>query len=205
VHAQFDEGLWLHAADFDAAVPEDPEGFDRQVALRFRPGATEEGVGALEELAFRYQGEGGAADVPPELANLRGVLPLPRLLAGFLLLLGLATLLHALLSTVRVRAGDFAVLRAIGFTRRSSRLVVSAQAAAVFLVGLAFGIPVGLAAGRTGWSLIAERIPLDDVAPLAVVATVLLVPAALFLAQLVAWEPGRRASRVRVAEVLRSE
>ncbi len=49
------------------------------------------------------------------------------------------------------------------------------------------------------------RDPLDVVSPLALVATVLLVPVALLVAQIVALAPARKVSRIRTAEVLRAE
>jgi ABC-type antimicrobial peptide transport system permease subunit len=108
-------------------------------------------------------------------------------------------------TTTRLRAGDFAVLRALGFTRRSTRAVLNVQATTVFLVGLLLGAPLGVAVGRVGWSLIARRVPLSVVPPLALVATLALVPAALLVAQALALLPGRRVARLRTAEVLRAE
>jgi hypothetical protein len=204
VHSEFDEGLWLVPEDFDNVNRTDGSA-ERLVAFRFDRGREGAGLAELATAVEPFHGFSAPADQPPELTNLRGVLPLPRLLAGFLALLALAALLYALMSTARMRKGDFAVLRAIGFTRRSTRLVLQVQSAAVFVVGLVLGIPLGLAAGRVGWSLIAERVPLEVVTPLALVATAVLVPAALIIARLTAIGPGFLVSRLRTAEALRSE
>jgi ABC-type lipoprotein release transport system permease subunit len=67
------------------------------------------------------------------------------------------------------------------------------------------GVPLGIAAGRTGWDWVAESVPLQAVPPFAAVAVVLLVPVALALANAVALWPGRRVARLRPAQVLRSE
>ena len=133
------------------------------------------------------------------------MVPLPRWLAAFLALLAVTALLHVLASTARVRAHDFAVLRAIGVTRRGTRTVLHVQSTATFVVGLLVGLPLGLVVGRVAWRLIAGSVPLRVVTPVAVVALVLLVPGAILVAQVVALEPGRRVRHLRPAEVLRTE
>jgi ABC-type antimicrobial peptide transport system permease subunit len=127
------------------------------------------------------------------------------LLAAFLALLALAALLHVLVTTTRVRAHEFAVLRALGVTRWGTRVVINVQGTALFLIGLLLGAPIGVAAGRVGWRLIAERVPLDDATPMAAVALAVLLPAVLVVAQVVAYGPGRLVGRLRTAEVLRTE
>jgi ABC-type antimicrobial peptide transport system permease subunit len=142
---------------------------------------------------------------PPELTNLRDIVPLPRAVGAFLALLGVAALLHVLSSSARAHARDFAVLRAIGVTRGETSLVLRVQGLAVFLAGLALGIPLGIAAGRVSWQLVAQSVPLGHVSPVAAVALICLIPAALAVSQLVATAPGLRLRRLRPAEVLRSE
>jgi ABC-type lipoprotein release transport system permease subunit len=203
VHAEFDEGLWVAPEDYDRIAPS--VDVERGLVLRVDPGTTDEVLHAGRTALARWAPDGGPAELPPELTNLHGVLPLPRFLAAFLALLALAALLHVLVTTTRLRAGDFAVLRALGFTRRSTRAVLNVQATTVFLVGLLLGAPLGVAVGRVGWSLIARRVPLSVVPPLALVATLALVPAALLVAQALALLPGRRVARLRTAEVLRAE
>jgi hypothetical protein len=205
VHAAFDQGVWLDPADYDAANGEGTEGPERLIAVRFADGMDDAGLADLNAVAAPVEGYAGPAEVPPELANLRDVRTLPRLLAAFLAVLAVAALLHVLMTTARARAHEFAVLRAIGITRRGTRAIVNVQGIALFLVGLVLGLPLGVAAGRTGWSFIADRVPLEDVSPFAVLATILLVPIALLVARAVAIAPGWRVSRLRAAEVLRTE
>ena len=206
VHAGFDQGVWLWPDDYDAvAGAAGEEDIERWVGVRFADGSVAAGLQGLQETAQRYQASAGPADLPPELLNLQDVRPLPRLLAAFLALLALAALLHVLVTTTRVRAHEFAVLRALGITRWGTRVVINVQGSALFLVGLVVGGPVGVAAGRVGWRLIAERVPLDDAAPMAAVALAVLLPAVLLVAQLVAYGPGRIVGRLRTAEVLRTE
>jgi ABC-type lipoprotein release transport system permease subunit len=136
---------------------------------------------------------------------LHNVRTLPQALAVFLALLGIAALGHALLTTVRRRRHDIAVLRAMGMRPRQSAAVLFWQAITVAIVGLAIGIPLGVIVGRVSWRWVADSTPLLYVAPLAVAAILLAVPASLALANLLAAYPARRAASVHPAEVLRAE
>ena len=73
------------------------------------------------------------------------------------------------------------------------------------VVGLVFGIPLGIAFGRVVWRNLAESFPFVYSPPLALLATPLVIPIALLVANAVAAGPGRRASRIQPAAVLRSE
>jgi hypothetical protein len=53
--------------------------------------------------------------------------------------------------------------------------------------------------------VVAEGMPMVYVAPLAVLALLLVVPVALLVANLLAAVPGHRAAHLRPAEVLRTE
>jgi ABC-type antimicrobial peptide transport system permease subunit len=121
------------------------------------------------------------------------------------LLLALGAVGHALATAVRRRRHDMAVLRSLGMTRRQSRLTVAAQASVIGVVGLMFGLPLGVAVGRTSWRVLAEATPVLYVAPLAVLVLVIAVPATIATANLLAALPARRAARLEVAATLRAE
>jgi ABC-type lipoprotein release transport system permease subunit len=142
---------------------------------------------------------------PQDVLLLRNVRNLPRALAAFLALLGIAAVGHALISTVRRRRHDIAVLRAIGLRPRQSAAVIFWQSVTVAMIGLGVGIPVGIVVGRLSWRWVADSTPLLYVAPIAALAIALAIPAALALANLLAAVPARRAALVRPAEVLRTE
>jgi ABC-type lipoprotein release transport system permease subunit len=93
----------------------------------------------------------------------------------------------------------------MGMRPRQSAAVIFWQAVTVAIVGLAIGIPLGIIVGRTSWRWVADSTPLLYVAPIAVVAILVAVPAVLALANLLAAVPARRAALVRPAEVLRTE
>jgi ABC-type lipoprotein release transport system permease subunit len=90
-------------------------------------------------------------------------------------------------------------------TQRQCRWVVVTQATVLALVGLVFGVPLGLAIGRTVWRAVADTTPIQYVPPLAVWAFLLVGPGALLIANLLAAWPGHRAARLRIAHVLRTE
>ncbi|MBB5788154.1 ABC transporter permease [Jiangella mangrovi] len=144
-------------------------------------------------------------DPPSRLAEIRQVRTLPVFLAGFLAVLALGAVGHALATAVRRRRHEVAVLRALGMTRWQSRWVVVTQASLLALIGLAVGVPLGLALGRTVWRYVAETTPLLYVAPLAALALLLVVPLALVAANLLAAWPSHRAASMRVGSVLRAE
>jgi predicted lysophospholipase L1 biosynthesis ABC-type transport system permease subunit len=154
-----------------------------------------------EEVA---QGIGPLAP-PSRLAELEELQRLPLFLAGFLTLLAVAAVGHALATAVRRRRHDLAVLRALGVTRWQSAATVLVQAAVLALVGLAVGMPLGFALGRTLWRSVADTTPIDYVPPFAVWALALIAPVALLAAALLAALPSHRAATMRVGHVLRTE
>jgi ABC-type lipoprotein release transport system permease subunit len=83
--------------------------------------------------------------------------------------------------------------------------VLNAQGTAIAVVGLLVGVPLGVIAGRAAWSLVAHRVPLEDVSPFAAVAIVLLIPSVAVITNLLALLPGRRIARLHPAEQLRAE
>jgi hypothetical protein len=210
VHATFDEGLWMPAEGFDAVVPPytDPELAypDRTVVVRFDDGVdVDDGLAALSPVTDERFDEFGAAEVPVELSNLDNIRTLPRLLAGFLVLLALGATGHVLATSARRRRQDFAVLRSLGLSRGGARSVLNAQGTIIGLVGVVVGVPLGVVAGRIGWGLVAASVPLEVVRPVALGATIVLVPVVIVLANGLAIWPGRRVARMHPAKVLRSE
>jgi hypothetical protein len=147
-----------------------------------------------------------ARPYPPfAAAEIRQVQALPLALGAFLALLAVGAVGHALATAVRRRRHDLAVLRALGMTRRQSRGVVATQASVLALVGLVFGIPLGVALGRTAWRVVADYTPLYYVSPVAFWALLLIGPLTLLTANLLATWPGRRAARLHLGTVLRAE
>lgn len=210
VHSGFDDGLWVTDAGLDAVVaaggPQLRETVGRGVAVNLAPGASVDRTLARLQQAVGDRTEAAEpAAVPPELANLRDVRTLPVLLAVFLAVVAVAALAHVLVTSARRRRREFAVLRALGVTGGWMRSVLNSQGSVVALVGLAVGVPLGIALGRVAWELVAERVPLTVHAPFSVLALVLVVPVTVLVANAAALWPGRRVARQRPAAVLRTE
>jgi hypothetical protein len=206
-HNDYETGGWVTKPAFDALFGTAYKFHMAQVALR--PGANRDAVLARLLETTGTTGDGEGLFFPPRppsvVAELRQVRQLPVALGVFLALLAVGAVGHALATAVRRRRHDVAVLRALGMTRWQSRGVVVTQATVLALVGLAFGVPLGIALGRTVWRVVADYTPLHYVPPLAFWALVLVGPLALLVANLLAAWPGHQAARLRIGHVLRAE
>ena len=147
-----------------------------------------------------------APDVPSATVQaVKDLSVLPLALSAFLAVLAVGAVGHALSIAVRRRRHELAVLRALGLTRRQSRLVIVTQATLLAIIGLAFGIPLGIALGRTLWRAASDMTPLAYHSPLALWALLLIGPLTLVAANLLAAWPARRAARLRTGQILRTE
>jgi hypothetical protein len=140
-----------------------------------------------------------------EVENLARVGGLPYVLAGLLALLGVGTIAHTLVSSIRHRRRDLAVLKTLGFVRGQVRATVAWQATGFAVLAVVAGIPLGVAAGRWAWVLVNQGLHslAGPVTPTLAVLTI--VPATMLVANLVAALPARSAAATRPAVVLRSE
>jgi FtsX-like permease family len=208
-HSGYADGAWIIGAGFQRLFPRDFKYHESHLELR--PGADVTAVAArLTRASAQVPGGQGLGVGPPfskptAIVEIRDVRTLPLALGAFLALLAIGATGHALVTAVRRRRHDVAVLRALGMTRRQTRLIVVTQATTLAVVGLVIGVPLGVALGRTVWRAVADNTPLLYVPPLAALALALIVPAALVIGNLLAAAPARRAARLRVGDVLRSE
>lgn len=202
------EGAWISPAGYDLIFEKHKF---HSLLVSLRPGAdvaatiaalakaTDTAIPEAQGFAF------SPPDPPVEVAEIRSVRTLPIALGGFLALLAVGAVGHALATAVRRRSHDVAVLRALGMTQWQCRWIVVTQASVLALIGLLFGVPLGLATGRTLWRVVADYTPLQYVAPTAPWALLVIAPAALLVANLLAAVPGRRAARLKISHVLRTE
>jgi hypothetical protein len=129
----------------------------------------------------------------------------PLALVAVLGLLGLGSTVHLLVTSVRSRRRDVALLKTMGMSRLQAVSAVLVQAGAFILAALAFALPVGALTGRWLWIETARWLGIADdltipLLPLFVVAAV-----ALAGATTIATGPGVLAARVQIANALRSE
>jgi hypothetical protein len=145
----------------------------------------------------------GEDPVPRSVANLDEVEVFPQSLALLLGVLAAAFLLHALAVGARRRAGELAVLKALGFSRRQLRSIALAQATTIAAVGLVIGLPLGIGVGRTVWATLADNLGVVTEHRLPSWPLVWVV-AVIVLANLLGLLASRRVIRVQPAAELRS-
>ena len=130
---------------------------------------------------------------------------LPLILAGLFGLVALATLVHVLVTSVRRRRRDLAILRTIGFTRRQIVATIAWQATTIAVIALLIGVPLGFLVGRFTWAVFADHLGVVSVPVEAWGSVAIVVPTVLILANLVAIGPAMFARRTQPAQVLRAE
>ena len=146
-----------------------------------------------------------ATDVsPPVINNLRGVDGVPFALAAFLGVLAVAATSHALLTALRRRRRELAILKTLGFVRRQVATTVVVHALVFGVVGLTIGLPLGYGVGRQAWRAVATShgFAADVLVPAWVAS---LVPGGLAVILAVAALPARAAARTPSADLLRAE
>jgi hypothetical protein len=169
--------------------------------VQLRPHA---GPAAVAQLKRQFPGQVLPAVAPPEILNLKGVNSLPVILALLLTGLAVGIVAHTLLTSVRRRRGDLAVLKVLGFVGRQVRATMAWQATVMAGASLLIGLPLGIVAGRLAWLLFAHGFAIQ---PVPVVSPLLLLvfPVVLVLANAVAAAPAQAAARTKPALVLRAE
>jgi ABC-type lipoprotein release transport system permease subunit len=142
---------------------------------------------------------------PAEVGNWGRVSAFPYVLAALIAAAATAILAHALVTSIRRRRRDLAILKTLGFERGDVQATVAWQASTVAAIGLLVGLPLGVGIGRFVWNLFAQELGVlsEPVAP--VWPGLLVIPATLLLANLVALLPGRIAAGTPPATVLRAE
>jgi ABC-type lipoprotein release transport system permease subunit len=208
-HTDYDQSAWTVGAAMPALMPREhtisQDFVEAGVLIRWKPGATtaaaEEKFGALNDHQYFLQ----KAALSPAVTSLGQLRSLPFSLAVFFALLACATVAHALVTTVRRRGRDLAILRSFGFTRRDTRIAIAWQATLLAIVGVLVGVPLGILLGRVVWKQIAVDFPVLYVPPFALLGVLLVIPVALLITNLIAAGPAHAATRVHPASELRTE
>jgi len=172
--------------------------------LRIAPGADR--TKALAAVKQKLPGTALVAKpVEGEISALSHVTNLPLILAGLLALLAAVTLGHMLVTAIRRRRAELAILKTLGFLRRQVRATVAWQATTLGVVALIFGLPLGVAAGRWAWALFADQagVPFEPIVHLLSLA--LVIPGTLLVANGVALLPARAAANTQAAVAFRIE
>jgi hypothetical protein len=142
---------------------------------------------------------------PAQIVNYRSVGGAPIFLATGLAVGAIFALALTLMTSVRRRRRDLALLKTLGFTRRQLAATVASQASIVALVGTVVGVPVGIVVGRSLWTRFARDIAAVPKPTVPILSVAIVAIGALVLANLVAAIPGRQAARTPSAAILQSE
>ena len=199
------DGVFVNKPGWERVLGEPLNVADTGLLLRLSPGVTiDEVVADLEEQV------GGSVFVigqgkPTDIVNFGRVDATPYLLGGILAALSVATLAHVLVSGVRRRRRELAILKTLGFVRGQVRSTVAWQATTLVAVALLVGVPLGIATGRWAWMLFAENLGVIAAPRVPAIAIAVTVAVAFLVANLIAVAPAQFAARSKPALVLRSE
>ena len=142
---------------------------------------------------------------PPVVDNLRQAVPVVRVLAIFVALLGAATLAHALVTAAHRRRRDHATARAMGLTGRQLTASFGWHGATIALVAIVAGLPLGTLIGAVVWRLSSRNLGVLDTFAVPPVATSSTALATLIIAVLGAFTIAINARRAPLAASLRTE
>jgi len=179
--------------------------------LRYRPGTDLTATAAQLTAAVTKVGcPPGICTVtsdqrPGDIKNYTAIRDTPLVLGAVLALLAVGTLAHVLLTGVRRRRRDLAVLKVLGLVRSQVLRVVAWEASALATAALLIGLPLGVLAGRWAWAVFAGSAGVSGQADVPLPLVLLAIPVTLALANLIAAGPGWDAARVRPASILHTE
>jgi putative ABC transport system permease protein len=183
--------------------PDSGEGLVNVFLIKLAAGA--DPTSARASLEAQFPGTVLTNYAPSEVENLRQVDSLPYVLAGLLGLLAAATIAHALVTSVRRRGRELAILKTLGFVRGQVRATVAWQASTLALLAAVIGLVGGVIGGRWVWIFFAGRLGVRPEPAIPLLLLIVILPGALVLANLIAAIPARAAARTEPALVLRTE
>ncbi len=174
------------------------------VSLRTRPVAAT--ADRLAERAGLPADFGGGVEARPVvITNLARIRSTPYVLAWMVGALMVLTVVHVMITSVRNRRRDVAVLRSLGADGRWITRAVHWQATTFSLVPLALGAPLGLMAGRLLFQTFANAVGTVPEASFPYVLLAAVIAGILALANAAAAVPARRARRLAPAPLLTAE
>lgn len=174
--------------------------------VRFRAGVDPiDGVQSLKEATG---GRAFAVISTQRVGAVRGVQRIsaaPWFLGGVLGFLGVGTLTHTLLLTIRRRRRDLAILKTLGFVGGQVRATVAWLAVSIVAPALLLGLPVGIAAGRLGWRRFAQYLAVVPEPITPPLGTLIVAVAVVAVTAIIAAAAAQLAARVQPARFLRTE
>jgi len=129
----------------------------------------------------------------------------PLALAVGLAAAAVLSLALTVLSLVRRRRRELALLKALGMTRGQVRGVIAWQTTLMLLIAVAIGGPLGIACGRLAWHAFAGSLGIVPIVEVPVAALIGGLAALVLAGNLLAALPAAVAARTRPGSVLRTE
>jgi ABC-type lipoprotein release transport system permease subunit len=195
------DGAIVAAAGF-GPLQESGENETHYLVVRAAPGTDIDALRAKVASIDRVRNV-RAGSVPVEVSRLEQIDAIPAALGILLAALALVAVAHAVVSTVRRRRADLAVLKVLGFTRGQVRTTIAWQTTVLGAIGLLVGIPVGVILGRGAWQLVADGLGVVPAVQSPVLWLLVVIPGALLVVNALAVWPARSAARTRPAAILR--
>ncbi len=182
------------------------------IPVRFVPGANAaDAMTSLDQIASATSNTAnfGVLAVrvlkPAEILSYGSLGSIPLYLGACLAAGAMGALGLTLVSSVRRRRRDLAVLKTLGFTGRQLAATVMWQSSTAVILGSIVGVPLGVVVGRWLWDLFARDIRAVPYPSVPVVSVVLIFVGALVLSNVVAAFPGRLAARTPTGLLLRAD
>jgi ABC-type lipoprotein release transport system permease subunit len=188
--AMLQSGLQRVSADSDL----------QQLAIRLEPGTKPDAL----SLGADVNPSSGLSR-PPDVINASRSRSVPVIIAVVVGVLATVVLVQALISSVRSRRRDVAILRALGADRGWVTRVVHIQATALGFAALAIGIPLGIVAGRAIFRAFAGNLGLVATPAMPVVIIASVAATLLVMANVAASVPAHRARHIPLSTLLRNE
>jgi len=141
---------------------------------------------------------------PTSLVNFGEAVDFPLIFGAMLAVFGAATLAHLLVVSVSRRRREMGLLKVLGFVKRQVASIVTWQATTVAVVGVIFGVPLGVIAGQAVWRTFANNLGAVPFAVVPVWLLAVLVAGVLAVANLIAVAPALVATRFKPADLART-
>jgi hypothetical protein len=181
------------------------------ILVRVKPGSNRVAdAHALSAMLVKLGGNNNGAQLqsvqrPAQIINYGSLGGTPLVLGAALAVGATVAMGLTLITSVRRRRRELALLKILGFTRRQVAAAIAWQSSVATSLGVLIGVPLGVVLGRFLWDLFAHEIYAVPSPTVPIGSVVLVIVGALVLANVVAAIPGRIASRTRTALLLRAE
>ena len=181
------------------------------ILVRVKPGTNRVAdAQALSAMLVKLGGNNNGAQLqnvqrPAQIINYGSLGGTPVVLGAALAVGATIAMGLTLITSVRRRRRELALLKILGFTRRQVAAAIAWQSSVATAIGVLIGVPLGVVLGRILWDLFAHEIYAVPSPTVPIGSVVLVIVGALVLANVVAAIPGRVASRTRTALFLRAE